>query len=154
MTTALPYAGPSPAPLPPALTTVPPCAATTSVPVGTAKSCPEWLCCHRLPAWLKPAESVYFFTGSTQEAAGLVAAVFTAACGAASVAAAATPAPSTAVAPTPTARTAALERSRDIREWRDVTRFDMRNLVGTETGVRSTRRTGRRRVGHPLVTRV
>ncbi len=36
ITTALPYAGPSPAPLPPAFTTVPPWAATTGVPVGTA----------------------------------------------------------------------------------------------------------------------
>ena len=74
MTTALPYAGPSPAPLPPALTTVPPCAATTLVPLGTAKSWPEWVDDHMLPAWLKLALSLYFLTGSTQEAAFLAAA--------------------------------------------------------------------------------
>ena len=59
ITMALPYAGPSPPPLGPALTTVPPCAAMTLVPIGTAKSWPECLCDHMLPAWPKLADSLY-----------------------------------------------------------------------------------------------
>src|SRR3954466_1632916 len=113
MTMALPYAGPSPAPLPPALTTVPPCAATTLVPLGTAKSCPLWVDCHMPPAWAKLAESVYFFTGSTQEAAAFALTAFGATL---AVAALATPVPSTAVAPSPTAMTAIRVRSEDVRE--------------------------------------
>ena len=73
ITMALPYAGPSPPPFRPALTTVPPCAAMTLVPIGTAKSWPECLWDHMPPAWLKVADSVYFATGSTQEAAFLAA---------------------------------------------------------------------------------
>jgi hypothetical protein len=61
---------------------------------------------------MKLADSVYFFTGSTQEAAEGVAAL-------------AIPVPSTAVAPTPAARTATRLRSEDVREERDVKRWNI-----------------------------
>ncbi|GGW61067.1 hypothetical protein GCM10010503_42650 [Streptomyces lucensis JCM 4490] len=61
---------------------------------------------------MKLAESVYFFTGSTQEVADGAAAL-------------ATPVPSTAAAPTPAAMTVTRLRSEDVREERDVTRWNM-----------------------------
>ncbi|GAA3148042.1 hypothetical protein GCM10010521_39290 [Streptomyces rameus] len=66
-----------------------------------------------LPDCMKLAESVYFFTGSTQEAADGAAAL-------------ATPVPSTAAAPIPAARTATRLRCEDVRVERDVKR---RNIV-------------------------
>jgi hypothetical protein len=66
-----------------------------------------------LPACAKLAESVYFFTGSTQEAGDAPAAL-------------ATPVPSTAVAPIPAARTVTRARSEDVRAERDVKRRNIR----------------------------
>ncbi|GAB2890368.1 hypothetical protein GCM10027074_68330 [Streptomyces deserti] len=54
-------------------------------------------------------------------------------------AAAATPAPNTTETPRPAARTDARVRSRDVREERGVTRWDIENLMG-----RGTEKTTRR----------
>lgn len=83
-----------------------------------------------LPAWAKLADSVYFFTGSTQEAAVFALTVFGATL---AVAALATPVPSTAAAPSPTARTATRVRSGDVREERDVARWNIETSRGTGT---------------------
>ncbi|GLP65996.1 hypothetical protein TUSST3_26160 [Streptomyces sp. TUS-ST3] len=79
---------------------------------------------------------MYFFTGSTHEGED--------------DAAEATPDPSTAEAPTDAAMTATRVRTRDVREERGETRWNIRNLMKPGTGNHPAH--DGVRMGHPLVT--
>ncbi len=105
--------------------------AKTLVPVGTAKSWPECLCAHMPPFCAKLADSLYFWTGSTQALpAGALVFTCAAAAGVPAVgapAAVATPAPRTTEAPRPAATTAARVRRVVEPEVRSETCWNMKN---------------------------
>src|SRR5690606_25549132 len=90
------------------------------------------------PFAAKLADSLYFFTGSAQEAAFFAAcctwAALVAPAVVVSAAAVATPAPRATEAPKPATRTAARVRMRAGRKERDETRWDIETSRGGDKG--------------------